>query len=208
MLTNGLLVGFAPAIERNCRHGPTPNAARQRQSRQHRGCSCIPLHTRTSRLGLSRFRNDRLLSSTIRKERSHENVTSNRARSSSADFRRNCEPKSGYGFGADFGADLVHKRLPTAAKSGANRPTSRSVSRDRDVPAGLSLGRPAGRPEQSSHRKDREIRNAENFWTHRIDDDSWVMGVLEPILLLLFIAVIAALWSRVRFGSLADQERE
>ncbi len=29
--------------------------------------------------------------------------------------------------------------------------------------------------------------------THRIDDDSWVMGVLEPILLLLFIAVIAAL---------------
>ncbi len=44
--------------------------------------------------------------------------------------------------------------------------------------------------------------------THRIDDHSWVMGVLEPILLLLFIAVIAALWSRVRFGSLADQERE
>ena len=35
---------------------------------------------------------------------------------SSADFRRNCEPKSGYGFGADFGADLVHKRLPTAAQ--------------------------------------------------------------------------------------------
>ena len=29
--------------------------------------------------------------------------------------------------------------------------------------------------------------------THRIDDDSWVIGVLEPILLLLFIAVIAAL---------------
>jgi hypothetical protein len=29
--------------------------------------------------------------------------------------------------------------------------------------------------------------------THRIDDHSWVMGVLEPILLLLFIAVIAAL---------------
>jgi hypothetical protein len=29
--------------------------------------------------------------------------------------------------------------------------------------------------------------------THRIDDDPWVMGVLEPILLLLFIAVIAAL---------------
>ena len=49
---------------------------------------------------------------TIRKERSHENVTSNRARSSSADFRRNCEPKSGYGFGVDFGGDLVHKRLP------------------------------------------------------------------------------------------------
>ena len=29
--------------------------------------------------------------------------------------------------------------------------------------------------------------------TYRIDDHSWVMGVLEPILLLLFIAVIAAL---------------
>ena len=29
--------------------------------------------------------------------------------------------------------------------------------------------------------------------THRIDHDPWVMGVLEPILLLLFIAVIAAL---------------
>src|SRR5262245_34844380 len=43
-------------------------------------CSFILLHTRTSRLGLSRFRNDRLWSSTIRKERSHENVTSNHAR--------------------------------------------------------------------------------------------------------------------------------
>ena len=29
--------------------------------------------------------------------------------------------------------------------------------------------------------------------THRIDDNSWVMEVLEPILLLLFIAVIATL---------------
>ena len=29
--------------------------------------------------------------------------------------------------------------------------------------------------------------------THRIDDDSWVMGVLEPILLLLLVAVIATL---------------
>src|SRR3546814_921908 len=37
LLTNGLLVGFAPATERNCRHGLTPNAARRRQSRQHRG---------------------------------------------------------------------------------------------------------------------------------------------------------------------------
>ena len=27
----------------------------------------------------------------------------------------------------------------------------------------------------------------------RIDDDSWVMGVLEPILLLLVLAIIAAL---------------
>ena len=60
------------------------------------------------------------------------------------------------------------------------------------MPAGLSLGRPAGRPEQSSHRKDREPE-MRKLLTHRIDDDSWVMGVLEPILLLLFIAVIAAL---------------
>jgi hypothetical protein len=29
--------------------------------------------------------------------------------------------------------------------------------------------------------------------THRIEDDSWVMSVLEPILLLLFIALIGAL---------------
>ena len=29
--------------------------------------------------------------------------------------------------------------------------------------------------------------------TKRIDDDSWVMGVLEPIFLLLIIAIIAAL---------------
>src|SRR6476646_5368438 len=32
---------------------------RESANPQHRGCSCIPLHTRTSRLGLSRFRNDR-----------------------------------------------------------------------------------------------------------------------------------------------------
>ena len=47
------------------------------------------------------------------------------------------EPKSGHGFGANFGAGLVHKRLPTAAKSGANRPTSQSVSRDRDASRSL-----------------------------------------------------------------------
>jgi hypothetical protein len=29
--------------------------------------------------------------------------------------------------------------------------------------------------------------------TDRIDDDSWVMGVMEPILLLLLIALVAAL---------------
>jgi hypothetical protein len=39
------------------------------------------------------------------------------------------------------------KRLPTAAESGANRPTSRSVSRDRDASRPLKR-RPAGRPEQ------------------------------------------------------------
>ena len=39
------------------------------------------------------------------------------------------------------------KRLPTAAESGANRPTSRSVSRDRDASRSLKR-RPSGRPEQ------------------------------------------------------------
>ena len=56
------------------------------------------------------------------------------------------------------------------------------------MPAGLSLGRPAlvltAKIGKSEMRK---------TLTYRIDDDSWVMGVLEPILLLLFIAVIAAL---------------
>src|SRR4029079_19039078 len=66
LLADGLLVGFAP--ERNYRHVPTPNVPRERQL-QYRGCSCILLHTRPSRLGLSRFRNDRHCSSTIRKER-------------------------------------------------------------------------------------------------------------------------------------------
>ena len=157
-----LLVGFAPAIERNCRHGLTPNAARA-QSRQHRGV--VAYCNTLGRAGSACHASGMIVCCHRRSERSAAMKTSLAIvlRSSSADFRRNCEPKSGYGFGADFGADLVHKRLPTAAESGANRPTSRSVSRDRDVPAGLSLGRPAGRPEQSSHRKDREIRNAENF---------------------------------------------
>jgi hypothetical protein len=55
------------------------------------------------------------------------------------------------------------------------------------------MGEAGGRPEQPSHRKGRESEMRKNYWTHRIDDDSWMMGVLEPILLLLFIAVIAAL---------------
>ena len=39
------------------------------------------------------------------------------------------------------------KGCPPQLNQASNRPTSRSVSRDKDVPAGLSLGRPAGRPE-------------------------------------------------------------
>jgi hypothetical protein len=53
-----------------------------------------------------------------------------------------------------------------------------------------------GRPVVLSNPHTAKIGKSEmrkNYWTHRIDDDSWVMGVLEPILLLLFIAVIAAL---------------
>jgi hypothetical protein len=36
-LANGLLVGFTPVIERNCRHAPTPNAPGKRQPRKDRG---------------------------------------------------------------------------------------------------------------------------------------------------------------------------
>ena len=54
MLTNGLLVGFAQQLSeiavtfqlQTCRESANP---------QNRECSCIRLHTRTSRLGLSRF---------------------------------------------------------------------------------------------------------------------------------------------------------
>ncbi len=60
------------------------------------------------------------------------------------------------------------------------------------MPAGLSNG---GRLVVLSNPHTANIGKSEmrKLLAHRIEDDSWVMGVLEPILLLLFIAVIAAL---------------
>ena len=61
------------------------------------------------------------------------------------------------------------------------------------TPAGLSNG---GRLVVLSNPHTANIGKSEmrkKLLTHRIDDDPWVMGVLEPILLLLFIAVIGAL---------------
>src|SRR5262245_45756949 len=57
------------------------------------GCGFILLHTRTSTHDLSRFRNDRHCSSTIRKERKHENVTRNRTCCSCARVWRYPKPK-------------------------------------------------------------------------------------------------------------------
>ena len=51
-------------------------------------------------------------------------------------------------------------RVPTEANTVRN--ASWAVSCDGNASRSLNR-RPAGRPEQSSHRKDREIRNAENF---------------------------------------------
>ena len=59
LLTNGLLVGFAPAIELKLPSRPTPNAAEKAPDPPASGCSFIPLHTRTRGHGLSRFRDDR-----------------------------------------------------------------------------------------------------------------------------------------------------
>ena len=61
------------------------------------------------------------------------------------------------------------------------------------MPAGLLNG---GRLVVLSNPHTAKIGKSEmrkEILTHRIDDDSWVMGVLEPILLLLFIAAIGAL---------------
>ena len=75
--------------------------------------------------------------------------------------------------------------MPTEADTIRN--ASWLVSCDRR-PAGLSSGE-AGRHE-TRNREGPEMRRP---MTDRINDDSWAMGVLEPILLLLAIAVIAAL---------------
>ena len=122
---------------------------RENANPQHRGV--VAYRYILGRAGSACHASDRCCHRRSEKERSHENVTSNHARSSGADFRRNCEPKSGYGFGADFGAGLVHKRLPTAAELGANRPTSRSVSHWGGRLVVLS----------NPHTANMEIRNAE-----------------------------------------------
>src|SRR6476620_6951259 len=53
LLSNGLLVGFAPGIERNCRHVPNSKRAEKVPPPTISGCSFIPLHTRTSGHALS-----------------------------------------------------------------------------------------------------------------------------------------------------------
>ena len=40
LLANGLLVGFAPAIGRNCRHAPTPRTLKRRRALRRRGTAC------------------------------------------------------------------------------------------------------------------------------------------------------------------------
>ena len=40
LLANGLLVGFAPGIERNCRHVPTPGTLKRRRPLGVRGAAC------------------------------------------------------------------------------------------------------------------------------------------------------------------------
>ena len=52
---NGILVGFAPALERNCRHGPTPEKRRESANPAKIGVGFIPLHTTTGSEALSRF---------------------------------------------------------------------------------------------------------------------------------------------------------
>src|SRR5262245_30351370 len=85
LLANGLLVGLAPAIERNFRYVSNSKRAKKAPTPPKSGCGFILLHTRTSTHDLSRFRNDRHCSSMIRKERKHENVTRNRTCCSCAD---------------------------------------------------------------------------------------------------------------------------
>ena len=59
-----------------------------------------------------------------------------------------------------------------------------------EVPAGLSLGRLVG-----THQKQRK-REMRKSTTDRMNDyDAVVMGVLEPTLLLLFIAVTEFSWA-------------
>ena len=126
----------------------------------------------------------------------HENVTSNRARSRRgshrAGFRRNREPDVWRGFGAGVGAGVVHKGVPTTAEADNHRPTSRSISRYGCQPV-FSTGE-AGWSSfeffEKCRGKEPEMRRP---MSNKIDDDSWVMGVLEPILFLLVIAIDAAL---------------
>jgi hypothetical protein len=78
------------------------------------------------------------------------------------------------------------------AEAEALRDPSRAVSRDK-MPAGLSAGKVGWRSfdvfTQRTGRKS-EMRKP---MTNRMDDEAWVMGIMEPILLMLLIAIIAAL---------------
>ena len=118
---------------------PQPNSKRAETTpaRPASGCSYIPLHTRTSRHDLSRFREGSSLSSTIRKERRHENVTSNRPCSSSADDRHR-----------NRGPDFKHRRRwrgrTRQVVRGGRVPTEADTVRNASWV--VSCDRPAGSP--------------------------------------------------------------
>jgi hypothetical protein len=88
---------------------------------------------------------------------------------------------------------LGRKGVPSTAEADTHKPISPSVNRNGDA----SLASPSGGWLASFNVfANTEMRKSEmrKSTTDRMNDDqSWMIGVLEPILLLLLIAVIAAL---------------
>src|SRR5512144_850726 len=77
LLANGFLVGFAPVFELNFRHSPAPNSPRKRQPSQHR--SAVSYRYILGLEGAACHASGMIVNghSTIRKEPSHEKLTSN-----------------------------------------------------------------------------------------------------------------------------------